>query len=57
MGQLLEPDFSRTLTINDYINPGDGSKSNMSHIFTNRGISLSLIWYGDGWYNVHSGTI
>ena len=46
-----------TLTINDYINPGDGSKSNMTHIFSNRGISLSLIWYGDGWYNAHSETI
>jgi hypothetical protein len=46
-----------TLTINDYINPGDGSKSNMSHVFSNKGISLSLIWYNDGWYNIHSGTV
>jgi hypothetical protein len=46
-----------TLTINDYISPGDGSKSNMPHVFSNKGISLSLIWYSDGWYNIHSGTI
>jgi hypothetical protein len=45
------------LTVNSYVNPGSGVKASLPHTFNNQGMSLSLIWYNDAWYNIHSGTV
>ncbi len=45
------------LTINSYVNPGSGVKASLLHTFSNQGMSISLIWYTDAWFNVHSGTV
>ena len=45
------------LTVNAFINPGDGTKGGQDHTFSNAGMGLTLVWSGTHWVDVSAGTV